>query len=268
MKYILLLILLTNWGSKAFTQVIQDISDDKKFALKIKNFDEFIERFNYDDSMFIAKVGLLEKENTQRKHFIKTLIHRDLFLENTLIDSLTTCITNKDITINTTKGNVYAIGTFQSKISNKIYFQTLIFQLKRQGKGYKWVITSINEEFLKYIPEKKISNNAYIPPSNNDVNFNQLENLIDQGFIDELFDYNIVNSKPHLFIELLKNKQIAIQNCIRIAYYIFIDNLFLIEVSYVESQDSFQTGWLITDILLSQNQDIEKTIYRLVDENK
>lgn len=234
--------------------------NDTHFALRVKNFDEFIERFNNDDSMFISKTGYINTDSFTRKQFLSTLIHRPLLLSNSLADSLIGFINNNHIKLQTNSPNLYAVGSFNSIIDSTEFLQRLVLQLKGQGKGYKWVITNIDDDFVNHIPEYTIDKSRYIPPSNNDLNFIQVGELANQGYINEILDYSLLNNKPQKFIDLLKNGIIKINSCQNLKYFFTIEPHFIIEISKVDSKESNQTGWLITDILRFKPDYINKII--------
>lgn len=235
-------------------QIGQFQGDDLKFSIRIKNFDEFIERFNFQFPMQIEKDGHFERDSITRKQFLETIFLKKISDNDTLnsISKIIDTIVTSNIQLNPYDSNLYVSGNFQCVIQNKTELLPIVLKPVLQGKGYKWAIENFSDKFISDLSIPAINDSIYINPTNNDLYFNQIPKFINANEFDNIVTDNLLYDRELLFYRGLKSGEIKIGSCRQMDYYLFHIPNWVLKVSLVNDDEKLQTGWLITDIFQVQ----------------
>lgn len=267
----LFLILLTN---ALFSQAVS-IDDAKLFnptyklgrdkfenyAYKIKQIDEFIERFNNSDKSLLRKYQIANNQNLDGKRID---VYRQLFNKSQTwkvedIRDFYRLINNKfqPVYISFYDKDWYAEVTCDFLYQSKKQTVTLKLKVLRTGENSsRWTIFDVSEGFLSKYPNDSfpsLSANADVrkslSPASHGTNFLKLEKaLSDKENMRVFFDESFFIQHHAPFMRELMNGNLIFQQVNQVKYHFLQvkDWVFVVEKFNRQSNNS---GWLISKLL-------------------
>lgn len=231
---------------------------ERNFHINIKQFNEFVDRFNYKtdfkgnniDSSFSLKIS--------REEYLSLLFNvEDERLKTSNVDLSNEYIQLKDEFINEIVTNNLFIDKYSNKIiaeakSSVIYNnQTEIISIfliqEIVDNSVKWVLLSIKADFLDVLQEDT-SLLRFIPPTSNEVNFISLKRVFDDKFFQHYYSYKGYKYDPlSSFLFALNTGLVKYEYVNEIVYHIFDINDWHIQIKeFIRNTEN--SGWLIDDI--------------------
>jgi hypothetical protein len=250
--------------------VVYDRRADERFAFQVKTIDEFMERFNNDESTLLRQYVEVVHPNAkiERKKLLKTLFKTS----NAVTDSLkrvfieTVCDSLNPQYLNFFDNEWYAQANCLFYEGHQQRYLSFILKVKKTSNGgSKWVISGV-EDFSATNKTRNIEINqenekeAGLNPYNHVLNFTELEEAFDNPKnIAAYIDSNFLNDKTKPIIEAILDKQMNFKYVQQITYHFLqVDGwIFTVED---HKQMVKHSGWLIKG-LLTANQ-AEKDCYK------
>ena len=236
------------------------------FAYQVKQIDEFIERFNDDDSTLIKlyyKKYNPSKELT-REQLIKSLFNAER--KNWDFKQIHNFIDTVDNSINPLKLHLLGDNWYvrlNCPITWKNIPKTVTLTLKLQfvrDDIYKWIITGVNAPFLRPVSGARNNDNFRLPdPQDSTTALNSVSNAIDFMNIDQVSTdiVNISNYFMHanhykddlpVFVNECLKGHISISSPNSTAYYFSQIPGWLLEIKRFNRRTK-NSGWLISALV-------------------
>lgn len=247
-------------SANCFSQILPDSIDERALQFKVKQIDEFMNRFNYDVSYDGTRVK--DRENIElRKKNMYTLFNLDQFGDslgypNELVKKFSDDIIRKDIHIH------YEDTTWQAELvcevtfSNKQRKISLLLQTEKiREYEYKWVIANVSGDLFETsdLPEPQ---KLLISPAEHGINFITLPTTITNHSkaVAALSPQGHREDKLSIFNFLVSHGILKIRSIKEVKYHFNVPNYYF-EVERIEKDRSYNTGWLINKIEINhQNQ--------------
>ncbi|MBE9468626.1 MAG: hypothetical protein IMY72_09970 [Bacteroidetes bacterium] len=253
-KLLLYFIFCIFFSSSLQSQIIADKNIEKIYGIKVKQFNEFLNRFNYKtdfkgnliDSVFLSKIS--------RAYYLKMLFNE----EDTRIESKNTDYLNRinefitDVTTSEIFMNKYSdriIAEVKSNINYKGKKKEVYIFLNQEivePDMLKWVISDVDADFLYEI--KIDTTNRFLSPSSNETNFISLRRALKEKDFAYQYahkDFNI--DLLSIFFYEIKTGNIKVNQVNEITYHIFDIPGWYITVREF-NRDTENSGWLIEDL--------------------
>lgn len=258
MKKIVLVALLAWIVFPAFAQTHNDDKDDNKGNSKIaatsdvlamvKQYDEFVKRFNVDDrymAKLTQKLGATIDWHETRYKFIAGMMNVDNPLENAEILKFVRMVQDKNHKINQAAPDAYADATVVFHRNGKPQEWTLRLIMEgNNDKGWKWVMTDAQSPTIKYHHK---SDTIRISPMDNEVDFIGLNEVLGS-------DYRAYTPQGYtpdnlsVFLYLTGTQQLVYQKTKTIVYHQKLGGYsFFVQETYLK--DSPRKGYLITGLI-------------------
>ncbi len=245
-------------------QIIGNGLDDEQFALNVKTLDEFIERFNNENTTLIKSYLLeqgVKEEEISREKLLYSLFDR----RNNSINSLETkefieFVESNEIKINFYDPNWYAEIKCIFKLNGEETIVKFILNVEKVNKNAsKWVVNSAYAPFL-HSNENFVVRKDFISPANHGTGFvyfadklknnNSLRPLLSSE--KKIDDLSSVNS-------LLENGNLQFIRIDHIRYHLLQISNWIVVVENNKS-GSNNSGWLISQLIKSNS--FEKSRYK------
>lgn len=270
MRAILLLIILVLSAPSAEAQV-WGASKEQGFLLKVKQFDSFLKRFNFEED----PVGDPIKDTA---HVYLRGTHGDLKLTRSMM-----VISLFDIGLTASKGQLceefleeviahqmelgfydpdwYAVLPAIVKYRGKDQKTTFTFHIESYGnEGSKWVICGLDAPFLA--PQTKRDKNRLLHPATNESRFLTLNAALVDG--EHFAEYLPKNFTPDaltmLYAEAVRGGMLSYGHGLEEPTYHLLQLPGWIVVVKFFIREEHSTGWLIADLL--RLTEPEKALYR------
>jgi hypothetical protein len=225
-----------------------------EFYLRVKQFGEFIDRFNYISDWKGNPISKEFEEKFPRDQYIQFIINQEDDRLNNPNDSsyiklckeFTNYIVNpkQQIFINLFSGHIVAKAK-----ANILYYgsaKVTYFEMIPEAlpdRSAKWTIKSIDANFFKSIDDSLKT--YFIAPNSHETNFINIRKL--NGIENPIYYFSAISKDPTLlFLSELARNKIVIKNIESITYKISF-TLWEIEVEEF-NRTSTNSGWLISNI--------------------
>jgi len=216
-------------------------ADMKNYAYRVKQIDEFMQRFN-------GKISVIDKSDKEwRRKNLTMLFDRDLYKKRQQeVDELVREIIQDSITINFTDSSWVASATCNASIGGKT--TTIILSLKTErvkDNIYKWVICNAEGDVLKNKPTKQGNR---ISPVENELNFMSLSGITSTqntnitNYADKCFKIDQLS----VFYTLVYHKLLKINYVSQLKYRFSKMPNREFTVKHIERK-GINSGWLICD---------------------
>ena len=247
-------------GNKKYNETI--------FTLRIKQFNEFIERFNYEKDFLNKKIDEDFASKISRSEYISLLFNE----EDLRLDTSNTNQYKKLIEefISEVEDSSYRINKYSEKIFIELncviscndktsYIQLLLNQ--EINKGLKWTICAINKEFIDELHKTchftdsnlisfvKYDSTNYIPPYSNETNFIVLKKLLNKKNknLSSLNSSYFNSDRNNIFYYLINQGIIKFHHVDKISYHILdIPGWSIVINNFIRNTEN--SGWLISDL--------------------
>lgn len=242
--------------------------NEKIFTIRVKQFNEFIDRFNYEKDFRDIKIDNDFSSKISRPEYIRLLFNEeDSRLSDTsmnhyrnLVNEFVLEIADSSYLINKYSEKIFAELSCIVSLNNK---KSLIRMILNQevNTGLKWTICGINQSFIDEIHEnyeltdstiisqKKNDSVNYIPPYSNETNFIALKKHFSENNanIFSLNSNSMNRDRNYLFYYLVYKGIIKFHHVNKITYYIFdIPGWDLTINNFIRNTDN--SGWLISNL--------------------
>lgn len=236
------IIVFQSWGQ--ITQIENLNSDSKTSYLKarVKQLNEFIERFNGDYSKLDGNINLYD-----RKSKLKFLIDYQYYMEDSLLlDAFIESVVKDSFIVHLSDYNCYAEldCSFKYKKSDEKVLLFMNYYTDSINRS-KWLLRGANLLFLSDEDVKRDST-IFINPVNNETNFTEFSQMFQSKYVYSLTNDNFQTDHLSVFLFLLKNKLLTF-NQVNSVKYIFYTSKYRFEVSNI-NRESYNAGWLISKV--------------------
>lgn len=241
----------------------------RNYLIKVKQFSEFIDRFNFQKDFLNQYIGPEFESIITRKDYIMLLInHEDKRLDpeveddtyRILIDIFIREVCSDSIYVDRLSENIYAELTCQININGKDEELDLLLR-QESDNGLKWAVISVDQSFnsgreYQYIKPGNTNNDKskkYIPPFSNETNFIDLKMLFnDHNNLDNLSSRDCVKDNLTGFYDMIRKGSLKYQHVKSIHYHILdIPGWILVISNFQRNSDN--SGWLISDLEMSDD---------------
>jgi hypothetical protein len=235
----------------------------QNMVLRVKQFDEFIGRFNYTQDIFGNPISNYFTEKISRKEYLNSLI--DLkdprFIAGGTefdpeykgkIDSFISEVTNPENPrfINPNSELIFAEAESIFELDGRKTTINLILKKETSHLSVKWVIAGIKNDFagIATIPFQD-SVISIIPPNSNETNFMALHRVFeDSKNLPGYFYTDFENDNLSILLYYSQKHDLEFIGIKEITYYILdIPGWVLVVKEF--NRDSKNSGWLITDVI-------------------
>jgi hypothetical protein len=261
MKKTLLILLNCFFLTTTCAQVIS-FDNEENFAFQVKQIDEFIERFNNEDSTLIKKYmeDNYDVDQFNRLDLLKTLFNYTDVVWN--VDEVTQFLsdvtkTDNPVLLDFLDDNWYAeldcSGSYKG--INKKFKLILKIQVNEEKKASKWVITSVQADFFQ-LPEASSSQKT-LNPASHGTDFMGLKIAFKDGSnIGNYIAEEANTSQLLLFFHELQEKNIIFDQVDDITYHFLQIENWIFQVRDFK-RNTTNSGWLIC-ALIHVNEDDKK----------
>lgn len=236
-----------------------DFLSDENFAFKVKQIDEFMERFNCIESASI-------REYLREHHAIDSLSRASLVLS--LFNQEDTTWNEQDVrtfvsdiirpaspaTLDFYDRGWYVELDCTGRYKGRDENFTLILSLEvlRRSRGAKWVIESVSADFLG-IGRSQDRKRALNPASYGNNFISLSEALQDTANIRNYLNLRRQHSQLLLFLNELHDKQLVFKRINQITYHFLQIDDWIFKVRDF-NRDTPNSGWLISELLRVNDQ--------------
>ena len=237
-----------------FSSSLQSQNIEKIYGIKVKQFNEFINRFNYKTDFKGNSIDSVFSSKISRAYYIRLLFNE----EDPSIESKNTDYLNR---INEFINDVTTSEIFIYRYSDKIIaeVEANITYKGQQKKAsvflnqeilepdmVKWVIKDVDADYL--YPLKKDTTNRFLSPSANETNFISLRRALKEKEFAYQYAYKDFNiDLLSIFFYEIKTGNIKVNQVNEITYHIFDIPGWYITVREF-NRDTENSGWLIEDL--------------------
>jgi hypothetical protein len=232
---------------------------EKIFLVRTKQFNEFLDRFNYETGFDGKPVDSLFKSKLPRNKMLASLFDlRDVRTDRSDKNWSQNYSDLKAEFINTVMHETFLIDKYSEKIiaeaRSRITFNgvpssaSIFLTQEIVGKGMvKWVITNVRSDIFNfYRPDT--AHIRFISPSSNETDFINLKRALED--IDHLRDYTTKDYYPDnlaVFLFLVHSGAIKLEFVEEVTYHILDIPGWYIKVKEFNRLE-MNSGWLICDI--------------------
>lgn len=243
--------LLVGLSCPSVAQNISDRVNTEEFRLRVKQIEEFMQRFNRE--AIPQQVDANDPNIAQKA--IAALFERE-FAESHRAEAVgfVQSMVRDSVRLDFTYDNWRAVARCAAKINKRPTTITLTLKTEYIGDGmYKWAIVSATGDDLALFPKKK-SKYYVISPVDNEINFIQLnsitkhepENIL--NYCDKDFEID----QTSVFYALVASNQLRIEYVEELTYQFFTDSHDFF-VKYFP-RETLNSGWLIYELKNKEQQ--------------
>lgn len=220
----------------------------QKISLNVKQFSEFVKRFNYEIDPWGNGREELSKM-VSRKEYLYHLFYQKIFEDNTslfsLADEFTSYIVRNETYIDFNRQNIVAVASSRVSYLDSEYTVDIFLRKEyaRNGES-QWFMfdAKLNALFDIIIDNQK----TFIPPNDNELEFLQMKKMLNDG--QNVSDFISPRSQIDdftLFLTNINAKALKFHFVESLCYHINIDNTWNIHVENTGPM-GINSGWLIT----------------------
>lgn len=239
----------------AEAQSIENSFLDENWALKVKQLDDFVDRFNnklnYTQSRTIVKNELAPD---QRKAVLASLFNPSLVSGQELVSEFIKKVDSLGYQIIFGQTNIISRLGVTSIYKEKPFNFELQMIIESEPDGsMKWVIV---DTFSPKYPWSTIepNPNKFINPSNHNLRFSSLSKLINDGNdIQGIFTKDFKLDDFSILVHEILEGNLEIKGIKDLTYQLYILDEYQLIVKYLEGGNKI-SGWLISEINYLNNQ--------------
>ncbi len=258
--YLLLLGLLCN--KNAFSQTLTT-STGRNYYINVKQFNEFVDRFNYKTDFLGNTIDSIFESKISREKYLELLFNNEdprlvpgndkysanyVKLKNQFIQEVVSASYLID------KYSIEIIAEAKSLVTYTNRPQEISVFLNQEivNDGVKWVILSVNGDFLNVLNKDTVLL-RFIPPTSNETNFISLKRVFNDKNFQHYYLYNGYSYDPlSTFLFAVNTGLVKFQYVNEIVYHIFDVNGWQLEIKEF-NRATENSGWLIDDISRMEN---------------
>lgn len=260
MRYRIITILLCTFAfHNAFAQILPTFIDETELQFKVKQIDEFMQRFNGD----IQYDGTRMSDSLPRDIRLKnmyTLFDLEKFpMKDGAPDSTMSVFCNYVI------GNNYRLcyedSTWQAEVVCNAMFKNQKTRISltlhtEQIKDvlYHWVLTDVKSPLFNDI-HKETKDSLFISPAEHGISFITLPRIINLSVTDvnTIFHKNWHPDILSIFYYLISSNLLKLQSVDHVIYHFNLGK-YEFDVERVERDKSHNSGWLISKLKIKEQE--------------
>lgn len=223
---------------------------------RVKQIDEFMSRFNMEEGWDGKK--LTDKSDFEfRKKYIKTLFDYDKFRNSKgtfapIVEKFAKTVVENEYTIHYEDSTWTALVKCSTTLCGKNEMMTLFLQTRQLSKNeYVWVIKDVTGRIFSSVSEKSASEkqHLFISPMEHEIGF---IGILDKPYkgadMSKMIAKDYTTSRLLMFTMLMESGLLKL-NAIQNVSFLFkpIPGWSFV-VNRIEKKNSYNTGWLITEI--------------------
>ena len=237
---------------------------ERNYNLNVKQFNEFVDRFNYKTDFKGNAIDSVFKSKISREKYLELLFNKEdprlKFSNDKYSDNY---VKLKKEFIQEVVSNNYLIDKYSLKIiaearslvtyKNKSQEIRVFLNQEIVDNGVKWVILSVKADFLNVL-KQDTTLLRFIPPTSNETNFISLKRVFDDANFQHYYAFNGYWYDPlSAFLYALNSGEVKFQYVDEIIYH-FVDVPGW-EINVKEfMRNTENSGWLIDDISKMENR--------------
>lgn len=236
-----------------FGQTINSAYNERIFTAKVKQFNEFIDRFNYVTTIEGEKIDAYFRSKVTREDYIKSLFNaEDKRLNdenyNDLISEFIDAVIKDSLTIYKYSDQITAEAKSSVNRNNKECELSIFLQQEIIDHQFvKWVITDIKAEFYNFHKSDSVYQ-KFIQPTSNETNFINLKRILSDKEDLSIYAYSEFKvDQLSLFFYELYHGIIKYNHVNEIVYHIKDIPGWYIQVKEF-NRNTENSGWLISDL--------------------
>lgn len=259
LSLLFILISINNIHAQIFTPVI----DEQELQFKVKQIDEFFRRFNYETDYkgnpITASTDSLTTDTITKRKNLMTLLNLNTFMNDKKeLDSISANFL--DYVIKNNKQIHYPDTTWYAEAISSVIMDGKTYPIKIflhtehvKNVIYKWVIADVETPAFSILTDS-VKMKISIMPGAHGSSFITLPETINLNAmsVKSLFHKEYKPCRLTAFDYLVSNGKMKIQNVIKVIYHFQIDD-FMFTVERFEHKESYNKGWLISNIVKLKN---------------
>lgn len=270
---VFIVFLLSLSGSKYACSQNSISEIERNYYLNVKQFNEFIDRFNYKTDFKGNKIDSSFQSKISRKKYLELLFNNEDSLLSSNNEDFNTAYDKLKIEfIDGVISSSYKINKYSLKIIAEAKSQ-IIYNHKPEkvsiflnqeiiDNGVKWVLLSVKANFLNVL-KTDTTLLRFIPPTSNETNFISLKRVFEDENYQHYYNYNgFVYDPLSVFLYTVNSGNVKFQYVNEIVYHILEIPGWKIEVKEF-SRNTENSGWLI-DAVHKTNNSFDEYIEKLI----
>ncbi|MCD4768542.1 MAG: hypothetical protein K8R35_00040 [Bacteroidales bacterium] len=225
----------------------------QQFIARIKQFNEFIDRFNYKTDFNGDRVDSAFMVKYPRERYLEHLFDRENLSgpDSLLVEKFIDHVTGNDLYTYKYSDNIIAAA--RTKVLSGEKSETITIFLNQEIVGddmVKWVILDVEGSVLNFM-EEDTTHIRFISPSSNETNFINLKRAMEDSV--HLQDYAHINYRYDplsVFFYCLNKNTIEIEHVEKLSYYIIDIPGWCFKIEEF-NRPGYNSGWLISDLFES-----------------
>lgn len=252
-KIVIILFYLTLAHSAMYAQIFTTVIDETALQFRVKQIDEFMERFN-NQVNYRGEKPQQSKGYDERRKNVLTLLNLDKFATaNGQLDSIAQkfvdYIINNDIKIAYEDTTWYAEASGSCTYEKRKYALTLFLKTEQIGGHiYKWVVTNLASSLFDQFPVKP-QGALTIPPSDHGISFISLPEMFNLNNSAVAYAYQKGYERNYLsvFDFLMATNKIRMLPITKVLFHFHLNDFDFV-VERIEKDNGYNQGWLINNI--------------------
>ena len=235
----------------------------RNYYLNVKQFNEFVDRFNYKTDFLGNTIDSIFESKISREKYLELLFNNedtrlvpgnDKYSDNyvKLMKEFVQEVVSDSYLID--KYSIEIVAEAKSLVTYKNKSQDISVYLNQEviNDGVKWVILSVNADFLNVLKQDTVLL-RFIPPTSNETNFISLKRVFDDKNFQHYYLYNRFSYDPlSTFLFAVNTGLVRFQYVNEIVYHIFDVNGWQLTIKEF-NRATENSGWLIDDISRMEN---------------
>ena len=226
---------------KAEAQIFTQVIDEEELQFKVKLIDEFFQRFNYETDYkgnpITRQKDSISSDSVVKRKNLMTLFNLDTFKRIHYADT------------------TWCAEAIASVVINKKSYPINIFLQTEHVKDviYKWVITDIESPLFSQF-EDSVETNVAILPGAHGSSFITLPETVNLNAhsVKALFHKGYKPSTLSVFGFLVSCGMMKLKQVTKVTYHFRIDE-YKFKVERFEKKNSYNKGWLISEIIKTKD---------------
>jgi len=222
-----------------------------KMVVRVKQFAQFIERFNYEKNFYGNDIDSSFSSKISRKEYISLLFNNELFYNNAVHKVIQefinkVCYESDEIFLDEHSENILIEARCLIEYKGTQEEVTLFLNQEKEDTGYKWVIIDIRSDILSL--NENTNSNVFLSPISHELNFTSLQKaLTKDNNLKNIVSQDYVYNELSAFLFLISVGQIKFLNVVSKRFHILdIESYYIIVEEF--NRDSINSGWLISEI--------------------
>ena len=236
------------------------VIDEMELQFKVKQIDEFMQRFNYDITFNgtrpVAKADSVEHREDRLRNMLtlfdlETYTDEEKKVSNDVLE-LIGYVMDNNIRLNYEDSTWYAKLACEGTIAGEKTMVDLSLRVERiTGVEYKWVIFDVNGKIFDSLNTEDA---LFISPAEHGIGFITLADIINSNPLAiETIEYKEhKNDKLSVFNYLIANNALKIKGVEKVTYHYHIGR-YDFDVERIERENTYNTGWLVNNIIINNN---------------